>query len=86
MVLCMHSIALYLSCLFIKIKKNLVVRVKIVPFLIYYAYETKEHTFVHVGKSIRSGGPHLTSYIIMQLHLFNLETVELFVLFHMRLH
>ena len=52
-------------------------------------YETKEHrkhTFVHCGKNARSGGPHLTSYIITQLHLFSLDNTELFMLFHMRLH
>ena len=67
MVLYMHSIALDLSCLFINLKKNLVLRVKTVHILIYYIYETKEHrkhTFVCLGKSVRSGIPQLTSYII----------------------
>ena len=86
MVLYKHSIDLHLSHLFIILKKNLIVRVKIVQFLIYYAYETKEHTFTCIGKSVRSGSPHITSYIITWLHLLNLDKVELFVLFHVRLH
>ena len=52
-------------------------------------YKTKEHrkcSIGHVGKSVRSGVSHLTSYIIAWLHLFYLEKLELFMLFHMRLH
>ena len=68
MVLYKHSIVLYLSCLFIKLKKNL----KTLHFLIYYTYETKEYRkyiIGHLGKSVRSDAPHLTSYIITQLQL-----------------
>ena len=52
-------------------------------------YETKEHRkyiISHLGKSVRSGIPCLTSYIITQLHPFSLEKLELFMLFHVRLH
>ena len=89
MLLYMHSIALYFSCLSVKFKKNLLLRAKTVHFLLYYTYETKEHgkhTIVHFGKSIRSVIPHLTSFIITQLHLFSFKKLQLFVLFHMRLH
>ena len=76
----MHSIALNLSCLFIKLKKNLVIRVKTVHVLIYYTYETKEHrkhTFIHLGKSVRSAIPQLTSYIITWLHPLSLENIRI---------
>ena len=38
MVLYMYSITLYLSCLFIKIKENPVLRAKVVNFLIYVTH------------------------------------------------
>ena len=63
MVLYMHSVPLYLGHFFIKLKKNFA---KNVHFLTYYTYETKEHISIHVGKSVRSGSPCLTSYIITQ--------------------
>ena len=88
MVLHMYSITLYLSCLFIRINRNLVLRGKTVHFLIYHTYETKEHrkhTVRCLGKSVRSGILHLTSYIISQLHPFSVEKLVLFVLFHVRL-
>ena len=62
MVFYMHSIALCLSCLFIKLRKNLA---RIVHFLIYCTYETNEHrkhTFICFGNSVRSGIFLLTSY------------------------
>ena len=65
---------------------NLVLRATIVHFLKYYVYETKEHISIFIRKSVRSGGPHLTPYIITQLHPLNWEEVELFVLCHGRLH
>ena len=44
MVLYMHSIPLHLTCLCIKLKKNLVLRAKLSNFFIYYAKETKRNT------------------------------------------
>ena len=52
-------------------------------------YETKgnrECSISCLGKSVRSAVPHLTSHIITQLHPFSLENLELFMLFHTRLH
>ena len=43
-------------------------------------YETKEHRKYIIGclrKSVRSGIPHLTSYIITQFHPFSLEKIRI---------
>ena len=56
-------------------------------FLLYYTHETKEHIFIYLEKSVRSCIPHLTSYITTQLmDPLSLEKLELFGLFHVRLH
>ena len=52
---------------------------------LYIIHMTQKNTFVHFGKSVRSDVPHLTSYIITQLHPVSLEKLELFMLFHVRL-
>ena len=80
MVLCMHSVALFLSCLFINLRKNLVWSVKGTHFLVYYTYETKEH-FCLLWEVLDHAYPHLTSYIITQLHPFSLEKLELLIFF-----
>ena len=41
----MHPIPLYLTCLCIQLKKNLVLRAKLSNFFIYYTKETKGSTF-----------------------------------------
>ena len=56
------------------------------PIFLYIIHMKQENIFVHFGKSVRPGISHLTSYIITQLHLFSLEKLELFMLFHVRLH
>ena len=80
-VLYMYSIALYLSYLVIKIKKNLDLRANIIHFLIYYTKEERKFIFVHFGKSVISWHSHLMSYIIIWLHLFSLEKIQLFIFF-----
>ena len=54
----MHFITLYVSYLYNKIKKN---------------KRIKKTYFAGSGKSVRSGIPHLASYIITQLHSFSVE-------------
>ena len=56
------------------------------PIFLCIIHMKQKNTIIYSGKSVRSGIPHLTSYIITQLHLFSLEKLELFMLLHVRLH
>ena len=55
-------------------------------YIIHMKQKSKETNFAGSGKSVRSGVPHLSSDIITWLYPFSLEKIELFVLFHVRLH
>ena len=59
---------------------------KLPPIFLDIIHMRQKNTFVCFGKSVRLGSPHLTSYIITHLHPFSLERLELFMLFHVRLH
>ena len=63
-------------------------------FPLFLSLNLQAYTYLHLGKdsslilyylgkSVRSGVPCLTSYIITWLHLFYLEKIELFMLVHM---
>ena len=46
----------------------------------------KKTHFPSSGKNVIACIPHLISYIITWLHPFNVEKIELFVIFHMMFH
>ena len=80
MVLCMHSITLYLSHLFITLKKNLT---KIVHFLIYCTQKT-HFCLLWEERKIRHTPSNLLYYHLVTSVSFRKS--ELLVLFHMGLH
>ena len=56
-------------------------------YIIHIKQKNTENTLPFTFRmSVRSGIPHLISYIITQLHPFSLGKLELFVLSHVRLH